>query len=94
MGGGSLREAPPSLPGRTRGTGGKTKGSGQGGTRALASPANPAIVSLGASERMEADAWAAQPAGEDGVGPKPLFCMDPQGRCSGEPCPVGGSQGQ
>lgn len=70
MGGGSLREAPPSLPSRPRGAGGKTKGSGQGGTRALASPADPAIVSLAASEGMEADARAGRLAGEDwGWGP-------------------------
>lgn len=74
MGGGSLREAPPSLPGRARGAGGKTKDSRQGGTRALASPTYPAIVSLRASERKEAYARAGRPAGGNREwGPSPCF---------------------
>lgn len=77
MGGGSLQEAPPSLPGRTRGAGGETKGSGQGGPRALVSRADPAIVSLGASEGMEANTRLAGLLEGQGWGPSPSSAWIP-----------------
>lgn len=59
-------------PGAHEGSRLETKGSRQGGTRALASPADPAFVSLGASEEIEAAARAGRPAGGDrGWGPSP-----------------------
>lgn len=83
MGGGSLRKAPPSLPGRKGGAGGKTKGSGQGGIRALASLSDPAIVSAAASERMEASAWAGRPAGGIGAGAQVPLLRGSQGKALG-----------
>lgn len=52
--------APPSLPGRTRGAGGKTKGGGQGHPRPRL-PRGPRLCLPAASEGTEADARAGAP---------------------------------
>ena len=81
-------------PGRTRGAGGETKGSGPGGARALVSPADPAFVSLRSFGRDAAQCPAGWPAGGTGVGSTPLFCLGPRGRHLGELSPTGRGEGQ
>ena len=81
-------------PGRTRGAGGETKGSGQGGARALVSPADPAFVSHRSFGRDAAQCPAGWPAGGTGVGSTPLFCLGPRGRHLGELSPTGRGEGQ
>ena len=94
MGGGSLREAPPSLRGARWGAGGETKGSGQGGARALISPQTPPLSPFGASEGMEPSARLAGLLEGQELGSTPLFCMGPRGRHLSELNPTGCGEGQ